>query len=162
MTYGDGLADSTHDGWTLLGALAVLTRRARIGAAMTYAFSHPGTTASPPPTASGIGWKRRTKNFGEVTGRCGRLRPPTLWAARFRSRGTDTDDLSTFRKLNAPSRTSRLQCGSSARRASSSLDRRSATRGHLRAYPTIGSRRDRLERPASQRGTQVQALLMRE
>ena len=36
ITYGDGLADSTHDGWTMLGALAVLTRRARIGPAVTY------------------------------------------------------------------------------------------------------------------------------
>ena len=48
ITYGAGLADSTHDGWTMLGALAVLTRRARIGPAVTYAFSHPETTASPP------------------------------------------------------------------------------------------------------------------
>jgi alkanesulfonate monooxygenase SsuD/methylene tetrahydromethanopterin reductase-like flavin-dependent oxidoreductase (luciferase family) len=55
ITYGDGLADSTHDGWTMLGALAVLTRRARVGPAVTCAFSHPETTASPPPTASGIG-----------------------------------------------------------------------------------------------------------
>lgn len=28
ITYGDGLGDWTHDGWTMLGALAVLTRRA--------------------------------------------------------------------------------------------------------------------------------------
>jgi len=38
ITYGDGLGDWTHDGWTMLGALAVLTRRARIGPAVTYAF----------------------------------------------------------------------------------------------------------------------------
>ena len=38
ITYGDGLGDWTHDGWTMLGALAVLTRRARIGPAATYAF----------------------------------------------------------------------------------------------------------------------------
>lgn len=38
ITYGDGLGDWTHDGWTMLGALAVFTRRARIGPAVTYAF----------------------------------------------------------------------------------------------------------------------------
>jgi alkanesulfonate monooxygenase SsuD/methylene tetrahydromethanopterin reductase-like flavin-dependent oxidoreductase (luciferase family) len=38
ITYGDGLDAWTHDGWTMLGALAVLTRRARIGPAVTYAF----------------------------------------------------------------------------------------------------------------------------
>jgi alkanesulfonate monooxygenase SsuD/methylene tetrahydromethanopterin reductase-like flavin-dependent oxidoreductase (luciferase family) len=38
ITYGDGLGSFTHDGWTMLGALAVLTRRARIGPAVTYAF----------------------------------------------------------------------------------------------------------------------------
>jgi alkanesulfonate monooxygenase SsuD/methylene tetrahydromethanopterin reductase-like flavin-dependent oxidoreductase (luciferase family) len=38
ITYGDGLWDFTHDGWTMLGALAHLTQRARIGPAVTYAF----------------------------------------------------------------------------------------------------------------------------
>src|ERR1043166_3793525 len=38
ITYGDGLGPWTHDGWTMLGALAGLTRRARIGPAVTYAF----------------------------------------------------------------------------------------------------------------------------
>jgi alkanesulfonate monooxygenase SsuD/methylene tetrahydromethanopterin reductase-like flavin-dependent oxidoreductase (luciferase family) len=38
ITYGDGLWDFTHDGWTMLGALATLTRRARVGPAVTYAF----------------------------------------------------------------------------------------------------------------------------
>jgi alkanesulfonate monooxygenase len=38
ITYGDGLGAWTHDGWTMLGALAALTRRARIGPAVTYAF----------------------------------------------------------------------------------------------------------------------------
>jgi alkanesulfonate monooxygenase SsuD/methylene tetrahydromethanopterin reductase-like flavin-dependent oxidoreductase (luciferase family) len=38
ITYGDGLWDFTHDGWTMLGALATTTRRARVGPAVTYAF----------------------------------------------------------------------------------------------------------------------------
>ena len=38
ITYGDGLWDFTHDGWTMLGALSALTGRARIGPAVTYAF----------------------------------------------------------------------------------------------------------------------------
>jgi alkanesulfonate monooxygenase SsuD/methylene tetrahydromethanopterin reductase-like flavin-dependent oxidoreductase (luciferase family) len=38
VTYGDGLWAFTHDGWTMLGALAALTRRCRVGPAVTYAF----------------------------------------------------------------------------------------------------------------------------
>jgi alkanesulfonate monooxygenase SsuD/methylene tetrahydromethanopterin reductase-like flavin-dependent oxidoreductase (luciferase family) len=38
ITYGDGLWGFTHDGWTMLGALAGLTRRARVGPAVTYCF----------------------------------------------------------------------------------------------------------------------------
>ena len=38
ITYGDGLWGWTHDGWTMLGALAGHTRRARLGPAVTYCF----------------------------------------------------------------------------------------------------------------------------
>jgi len=38
ITYGDGLFRFTHDGFTMLGALASVTRRARLGPAVTYCF----------------------------------------------------------------------------------------------------------------------------
>ena len=38
VTYGDGLWGFTHDGFTMLGALASVTRRARLGPAVTYCF----------------------------------------------------------------------------------------------------------------------------
>jgi alkanesulfonate monooxygenase SsuD/methylene tetrahydromethanopterin reductase-like flavin-dependent oxidoreductase (luciferase family) len=38
IAYGDGLWGWTHDGWTMLGVLASLTRRARLGPAVTYCF----------------------------------------------------------------------------------------------------------------------------
>ncbi|HEY7675590.1 MAG TPA: LLM class flavin-dependent oxidoreductase [Candidatus Methylomirabilis sp.] len=49
VVYGDGLWPWTHDGWTMLGALALLTRRVRIGPAVTYllgdAYRHPAVLA---------------------------------------------------------------------------------------------------------------------
>ncbi len=49
IVYGDGLWPWTHDGWTMLGALATLTRRVRIGPAATYlhgdAYRHPALLA---------------------------------------------------------------------------------------------------------------------
>jgi alkanesulfonate monooxygenase SsuD/methylene tetrahydromethanopterin reductase-like flavin-dependent oxidoreductase (luciferase family) len=38
VTYGDGLWRFTHDGWSMLGALATVTRRIRLGPAVTYTF----------------------------------------------------------------------------------------------------------------------------
>jgi alkanesulfonate monooxygenase SsuD/methylene tetrahydromethanopterin reductase-like flavin-dependent oxidoreductase (luciferase family) len=49
IVYGDGLWPWTHDGWTMLGALATLTRRVRIGPAATYLYGdacrHPAMLA---------------------------------------------------------------------------------------------------------------------
>ena len=38
LTYGDGLGAWTHDGWTMLGAMALATTRVRVGSAVTYCF----------------------------------------------------------------------------------------------------------------------------
>jgi alkanesulfonate monooxygenase SsuD/methylene tetrahydromethanopterin reductase-like flavin-dependent oxidoreductase (luciferase family) len=38
VAYGDGLGRWTHDGWVVLGWLAAVTRRVRLGPAVTYAF----------------------------------------------------------------------------------------------------------------------------
>jgi len=38
ITYGDGLFGWTLDGWTMLGALAGVAQRARLGPAVTYCF----------------------------------------------------------------------------------------------------------------------------
>jgi alkanesulfonate monooxygenase SsuD/methylene tetrahydromethanopterin reductase-like flavin-dependent oxidoreductase (luciferase family) len=35
VTYGDGLWGFTHDGWSMLAALALTTGRARVGPAVT-------------------------------------------------------------------------------------------------------------------------------
>jgi alkanesulfonate monooxygenase SsuD/methylene tetrahydromethanopterin reductase-like flavin-dependent oxidoreductase (luciferase family) len=55
ITYGDGLWSWTHDGWTMLGALAGFTRRARLGPAVTYCFDpsshHPSWLAKRAVTA---------------------------------------------------------------------------------------------------------------
>jgi len=42
ITYGDGLWGWTHDDWTMLGALAGLTRRARLGPPVWLAAMGPG------------------------------------------------------------------------------------------------------------------------
>jgi alkanesulfonate monooxygenase SsuD/methylene tetrahydromethanopterin reductase-like flavin-dependent oxidoreductase (luciferase family) len=47
VTYGDGLWDWTHDGWSFLAALAIETRRCRVGPAVTYAFD---------PAAHHVSW----------------------------------------------------------------------------------------------------------
>jgi alkanesulfonate monooxygenase SsuD/methylene tetrahydromethanopterin reductase-like flavin-dependent oxidoreductase (luciferase family) len=49
LWYGDGLWPWTHEGWTVLAALATLTTRIRLGPAVTYildtAYRHPSLNA---------------------------------------------------------------------------------------------------------------------
>jgi alkanesulfonate monooxygenase SsuD/methylene tetrahydromethanopterin reductase-like flavin-dependent oxidoreductase (luciferase family) len=68
IAYGDGLGDWTLDGWTTLGALAVLTRRARMGPAVTYAFDaaahHPSWLAKRAATLDHLSGGRAELRLG--------------------------------------------------------------------------------------------------
>src|SRR5215510_7110226 len=68
ITYGDGLGAWTFDGWTALGALAVLTRRARLGPAVTYAFDraahHPSWLAKRTATLDHLSGGRAELRLG--------------------------------------------------------------------------------------------------
>jgi alkanesulfonate monooxygenase SsuD/methylene tetrahydromethanopterin reductase-like flavin-dependent oxidoreductase (luciferase family) len=68
ITYGDGLGAWTLDGWTALGALAVLTRRARVGPAVTYAFDraahHPSWLAKRAATLDHLSGGRAELRLG--------------------------------------------------------------------------------------------------
>lgn len=72
ITYGDGLWDFTHDGWTMLGALASATRRARIGPAVTYAFDpaahHPSWLAKRAVTVDHLSGGRLDLRLGVGAG----------------------------------------------------------------------------------------------
>ena len=68
VTYGDGLWSFTHDGWTMLGALAAATTRVRIGPAVTYAFDpaahHPSWLAKRAVTVDHLSGGRLDLRFG--------------------------------------------------------------------------------------------------
>jgi alkanesulfonate monooxygenase SsuD/methylene tetrahydromethanopterin reductase-like flavin-dependent oxidoreductase (luciferase family) len=72
ITYGDGLWDFTLDGWTMLGALAAATRRARIGPAVTYAFDpaahHPSWLAKRAVTVDHLSGGRLDVRFAVGAG----------------------------------------------------------------------------------------------
>ncbi len=57
LWYGDGLWPWTHEGWTVLAALATVTTRIRLGPAVTYlidsAYRHPSLLAQ---LASSVDW----------------------------------------------------------------------------------------------------------
>ena len=57
LRYGDGLWPWTHEGWTVLAALATLTRRIRLGPAVTYildaAYRNPSLLAQ---LATSLDW----------------------------------------------------------------------------------------------------------
>lgn len=68
LTYGDGLWAWTHDGWTMLGALALLTRHVRIGPAVTYCFDpssrHPSWLAKAAVTVDHLSGGRLDLRLG--------------------------------------------------------------------------------------------------
>jgi len=68
IAYGDGLGHWTLDGWTTLGALATLTRRARLGPAVTYAFDaaahHPSWLAKRAATLDHLSGGRAELRLG--------------------------------------------------------------------------------------------------
>jgi alkanesulfonate monooxygenase SsuD/methylene tetrahydromethanopterin reductase-like flavin-dependent oxidoreductase (luciferase family) len=68
ITYGDGLGGWTLDGWTALGALAALTRHARLGPAVTYAFDvaahHPSWLAKRTATLDHLSGGRAELRLG--------------------------------------------------------------------------------------------------
>jgi len=93
ITYGDGLWGWTHDGWTMLGALAELTRRARLGPAVTYCFDpsshHPSWLAKRAVTVdhlSGGRLDRRPRRRGGATRSRTRTRAHASRSSRRRSR----------------------------------------------------------------------------
>jgi alkanesulfonate monooxygenase SsuD/methylene tetrahydromethanopterin reductase-like flavin-dependent oxidoreductase (luciferase family) len=75
ITYGDGPWHFTHDGWTMLGALAAVTRRARIGPAVTYAFDpavhHPAWLAKRAVTVDHLSGGRLDLRLGVGAGDAG-------------------------------------------------------------------------------------------
>ncbi len=82
ITYGDGLGDWTLDGWTALGALAALTRHARLGPAVTYAFDsaahHPSWLAKRAATLDHLSSGRAELRLGIGAADAGTARS---WAA---------------------------------------------------------------------------------
>lgn len=68
LTYGDGLGPWTHDGWTMLGAMAVATRHLRVGPAVTYAFApaahHPSWLAKRAVAVDHLSGGRLDLRFG--------------------------------------------------------------------------------------------------
>lgn len=72
ITYGDGPWDFTLDGWAMLGALAAVTRRARIGPAVTYAFDqaahHPAWLAKRAVTVDHLSGGRLDLRLGVGAG----------------------------------------------------------------------------------------------
>src|ERR671937_546748 len=78
ITYGDGLGDFTHDGWTMLGALAALTTRARIGPAVTYAVGAEDESAARTWTAHGIAYPSAAERLRVLDASIGVMRE--LWS----------------------------------------------------------------------------------
>ncbi|MGH7428325.1 MAG: LLM class flavin-dependent oxidoreductase [Candidatus Methylomirabilaceae bacterium] len=98
--YGDGLWPWTHEGWTVLAALATLTTRIRLGPAVTYlierAYRHPSLLAQLASTVDRLSGGRLDLRIG-----LGANSPDA--AATWRSHGIDYPE--------APERLERLREG---------------------------------------------------
>ena len=86
LWYGDGLWPWTHEGWTVLAALATLTRRIRLGPAVTYildiAYRNPSLLAQ---LATSLDWL----SGGRFDLRLGLGASSSEAAAAWRSHGID-------------------------------------------------------------------------
>ncbi len=83
VVYGDGLWPWTHEGWAMLGALATLTRRVRIGPAVTYlhgdAYRHPALLAKAAVAVDALSGGRLDLRLGVGAGDAA----TTAWWHRF-------------------------------------------------------------------------------
>ncbi len=91
LWYGDGLWPWTHEGWTVLAALATLTTRIRLGPAVTYhierAYRHPALLAQVASTVDRLSGGRLDLRMG-----LGASAPEA--AAAWESHGIDYADAS--------------------------------------------------------------------
>ena len=152
ITYGDGLWSWTHDGWTMLGALAGCTRRARLGPPSPTARSVLAPSVVARQARSDHRPSVRRSSRSEARGRRrGRRRPgerahgiayPDA-ATRSRVRGRDDRDRERLDGRTRGSRRPFLSTrGAGSRRAPSRSPARPLARGHEPAALSVAARTD--------------------